>query len=470
VGIIFLLLLGTTAFIQKNILVGTADSAVALILLFNLIHLRKKHNYTMASIFGITVVALLFIYLFAKGENNNTAHLWYYTFPLFSFFLLGSKRGAIATLMILTMPVALFLFDKRLPFLAQYSFDFKMRFIPSFLVVVIFSYAFENIREKTQKQYRIKQREILTQTEELEKVNTELLREIARREKGESELRKAKEEAEIANQAKSIFLANMSHELRTPLNHIIGFSELLLDKKIGGLNEKQEEFLQDVHQSSNHLLSLINDILDLSKVEAGKSELNITEVKIGEILENSFSIVREKAVKHNIRLETDIDHIPDTVHADERKLRQVLYNLIVNAVKFTPNGGTVTLLGRHYNHAGMHEQFIENRNTPSAAAPTETVSYADAAEHRCNDGYVHISVVDTGIGLASEDLKRIFLPFEQVEHPVSKSYPGTGLGLSLCRNLVELHGGLIWAESEGPGMGSAFHFTIPIKREGSTNG
>ncbi|MDY6971148.1 MAG: histidine kinase dimerization/phospho-acceptor domain-containing protein, partial [Thermodesulfobacteriota bacterium] len=157
------------------------------------------------------------------------------------------------------------------------------------------------------------------------------------------ELKKAKEVAEAASLAKSDFLANMSHELRTPLNHIIGFTELVVDQNFGDLNELQKEYLNDVLHSSRHLLSLINDILDLSKVEAGKLDLDLTDINLAMILTNSLIMIKEKAMKHGIRLSTHIDGVPETIRADERKLKQILYNLLSNAVKFSPDGGEICL-------------------------------------------------------------------------------------------------------------------------------
>jgi signal transduction histidine kinase len=245
---------------------------------------------------------------------------------------------------------------------------------------------------------------------------------------------------EKSNQAKSEFLANMSHELRTPLNHIIGFTELVVDKNFGDLNKAQEEYLQDVLYSSRHLLELINDILDLSKVEAGKLELQPAIVKLRELLESSLTMVKEKALKHGIKLSNSLNGVPDTITADERKLKQIIYNLLSNAVKFTPNGGTVSLTAQSCKLDDS--RFSDMGNT--------------------NDSGVKITVTDTGIGINPDELNRIFNPFEQVETSKSRKFQGTGLGLSLTKSLVELHGGRIRAESEGEGKGSTFSFTLPI--------
>jgi signal transduction histidine kinase len=253
-------------------------------------------------------------------------------------------------------------------------------------------------------------------------------------------LREKNIELEKANKAKSEFLANMSHELRTPLNHIIGFTELVVDKTVGELNADQEEYLVDVHGSSKHLLSLINDILDLSKVEAGKLELKSSLVNIRDILENSLVMIKEKAFKHGIKITTAIDGIPESVDADERKLRQILYNLLSNAVKFTPENGSILLAAKRIYNSDKRIQDLSNSAT----------------------SYIQISVEDSGIGLKEKDLERVFEPFEQVESSSRRRFQGTGLGLSLTKSLVELHGGKIWAESGGEGQGAIFSFTLPI--------
>jgi signal transduction histidine kinase len=234
-------------------------------------------------------------------------------------------------------------------------------------------------------------------------------------------------ELEAASRHKSEFLANMSHELRTPLNAIIGFSEVLSERMFGELNEKQEEYLKDIHVSGQHLLSLINDILDLSKIEAGRMELELTDFNLPTTLDNALTLVRERAARHGIALTMSVDERVEQVRADERKIRQVVLNLLSNAIKFTPEGGR-----------------IEVRAVPVY-------------------GSVEVSVTDTGVGIAPEDQEAIFEEFRQVG-TADKKVEGTGLGLALSRKFIELHGGRIWVQSQ-VGLGSTFTFTIPIRQE-----
>lgn len=275
--------------------------------------------------------------------------------------------------------------------------------------------------------------------------------------------RAQKEAAEEANRAKSEFLANMSHELRTPLNHIIGFTELVLDKHFGELNEQQEDYLFDVHQSSKHLLSLINDILDLAKVEAGKVQLDLSEINLTIILKNSLSMVKEKALKHNIGIKTQFDSIPESIMADERKIKQIIYNLLANSIKFTPDNGQICV------SAASVPCSVRSGSRWDDPKSIDIVAEDDPAGGELNETRqipcIKIEVADTGIGINADDLERIFLPFEQADGSASRQYQGTGLGLSLTKKLVELHGGKIWARSGGKDKGSVFSFVIPIRSE-----
>ena len=276
-------------------------------------------------------------------------------------------------------------------------------------------------------------------TAKLSETNRMLKNEINIKNTVEKKLVEARLQADEANQAKSEFLANMSHELRTPLNHIIGFTELVLNPQFGELSEIQKDYLKDVHESSHHLLSLINDILDLSKVEAGKFELEPSFFDLSELIERCLTMVKEKAMKHSIQLNLENNCCSNSISADERKLKQIMYNLLSNAVKFTPEGGKITVKVQ-----GNDEKEVDRLNGG-----------------RDFNGDILISVSDTGVGLKPEDIDRVFNPFEQVNNTMSKQTQGTGLGLQLTKKFVELHGGKIWVESEGEGKGATFTFSIP---------
>jgi PAS domain S-box-containing protein len=250
----------------------------------------------------------------------------------------------------------------------------------------------------------------------------------------EAAIQHTKDAAEAANLAKSQFLANMSHELRTPLNAIIGFSEILADKTFGELNDRQLKYSNNILNSGRHLLQLINDILDLAKVEAGRVELMRNTFSVNKALSEVQTIVKTLANKKHIRLEFEAVSDLPSLFADEAKFKQVMYNLLSNAIKFTPDGGKVLVVASLQNAIA-------------------------------GDSFLRIAVTDTGIGIKVNDQERVFKEFEQVDSSYGRQQQGTGLGLALTKRLIEMHGGKIWVESEGvEGKGSSFIFLIPIPK------
>jgi PAS domain S-box-containing protein len=250
---------------------------------------------------------------------------------------------------------------------------------------------------------------------------------ISDRKRMESELVRSKEAAEFANRTKTEFLANMSHELRTPLNAILGFSEVIRDQMFGPVTAKYTEYARDIHRSGAHLLDIINDILDLSKLEAGKLDLHESDVAIGKLVEECFLLIRNKAAESKVRL---IDRVPERLpllRADARAIKQVILNFLSNAVKFTPDGGRVTI-----------------------------------AAKVCPKG-LQISVSDTGIGMTAEQIQIALSPFGQIDSKLARKHEGTGLGLPICRSLVELHGGTLDVTSK-PNDGTTMTATFPAGR------
>jgi PAS domain S-box-containing protein len=248
---------------------------------------------------------------------------------------------------------------------------------------------------------------------------------VTERKKAEDEMLRAKIVAENANRTKTEFLANMSHELRTPLNSVIGFSDMLLGGVGGELSEKQLRYLNNISNSGKHLLSIINEILDISRIESGEMTINIQKILLDEVYEEIHPILKQLADNKNIDFRISLEPEKTYVYADKVKLKQIFYNLVTNAIKFTEKGGSVLI-----------DSTIDGK-------------------------LVHISVIDNGIGIDSEGMKKLFKPFVQLDSSESRKYEGTGLGLALSKELVNLHGGHIWAESE-PGKGSTFTFTIPV--------
>jgi PAS domain S-box-containing protein len=267
----------------------------------------------------------------------------------------------------------------------------------------------------------------------------------------EQTLQQKNTQLEAASRMKSEFLANMSHELRTPLNAIIGFSEILRDGLMGEMTDQQRGFIGDIFSSGQHLLSLINDILDLSKVEAGKMLLDLEPVQISSLLRNSLSIVREKAADRRIRLTMDIAENLGSIQADGRKVKQIVYNLLSNAVKFTVEGGQVTLRAAQVGCENVGKLTTTTWN--GRRFPLVPNEFED---------YLEIRVTDSGMGISREGMEQLFKPFSQIDSGLARKFEGTGLGLAMVKLLADLHGGSVAVESS-VGEGSTFTVWLPMR-------
>lgn len=381
---------------------------------------------------GINLGLTGFLFLHAlllSGTRGYTVY-WLYIFPVVLFFLLGPYTGMLCNLIFLAgAAVVLFFLQGDLTGTVPLATTSAVRFLASMGVLILITYSYESVRERYRAEVKEKQRMLEEET---------------------AKLLAAKREAEQASLAKSQFLANMSHELRTPLNAIIGFTELLVERDAGELNPAQQQYLADVLQSSRHLLALINDLLDLAKVEAGRMDLDVGDVNLRELLDGSLIMVSQRARKQGIALETKLESLPVTIRADERKLKQILYNLLSNAVKFTPDGGRVTASGEIL--LRKNGRWLDRRGEGLPAS----IAGGDGS-------WLKIAVADTGIGIPRGDLERIFESFEQGDGSNTRRFQGTGLGLTLTRKLVALHGGVVWAESPGPNQGATVSFLVPLR-------
>src|SRR4051794_37035600 len=275
-------------------------------------------------------------------------------------------------------------------------------------------------------------------------------RDVTELKRFEQTLQQKNAELEDASRMKSEFLANMSHELRTPLNAIIGFSEVLRDGLVGAMSDKQRSFTGDILRSGQHLLSLVNDILDLSKVEAGKMLLDLDPVEVSSLFVNSLTIVREKAAARHLRLTLEVEDGLGSIMVDARKVKQIVYNLLSNAVKFTADGGAVTLRAARVPRS--HVGALGDR-PGRAFMPSENTF----------EEFLEISVTDSGIGIAADDLEHLFKPFSQIDSGLARKFEGTGLGLAMVKLLADLHGGSVAVESS-VGAGSQFTVWLPLRR------
>ncbi len=392
-------------------------------------------------IFSAKILMLLlgcfFIYLLASSGPRSYNVFWFFIFPPAAFYLMNRSAALLFTGLFIVVGSIVLLLQEHFFMVARYDAGFIIIFLSSFFIVSAISFALEAKRIECQQSAVRKQRSIVQKPTRAAEV---------------------KREHNLTNNAKSEFLANMSHELRTPLNHMIGFTELIVDQKFGKLNQTQREYLSDALQSSKYLFALINDILDLKKIETGDLELLISDIDVKMLLENSLTMIRERALNHGIKVSIDMNDVSMSLRADQDKLIQILYNLISNAAKFTPDGGAVTVSAKTVEVSCCRSDFKNGvKSLWTIQTPGDSEISADIELRKC----VEFVVADNGVGINPADLERIFEHFEQADGSSRKRFQGTGLGLSLSKKYVELHGGRIWADSEGEGKGSKFSFVIP---------
>lgn len=314
--------------------------------------------------------------------------------------------------------------------------------------------------ERAEAEVFVRAQEVARFNEQLQNTNTELRAREVRLRQLASELELANAEIteknlmlEESSRAKSEFLSNMSHELRTPLNAIMGFSELLRDGRIGPLSSRQQTFIGHIFNGGQHLLALINDILDLSKVDAGKFNLSMQPVDLPKLMEDCLCIVQHKAQIKRLLLCTESAMPVGTPCLDAQRFKQILYNLLSNAVKFTPDGGHVSVSVTRVN--AVHAASLIPGFVAGLRTPLPDGDFKD---------YLEIQVADTGIGMRHRDLARLFEPFTQIDHPYTRGMEGTGLGLAMVLRLAQLHGGAVAVSSE-PERGSCFSVWLPWREQ-----
>jgi signal transduction histidine kinase len=389
------------AFDERTASLVTLEGALASVLILAVYAFVRRYAVLWGLFAAVTVINLALVHLMLGGfKHGGMVGIWLLTIPLLTIVADSARRGLWWAFVVFGVVLAAGFADHLVsrpnnlppPFLTVFN-TLNIIGFASYLLIAVFYYVWR-----------------------VDVISRQVV------EEREARLR----QAEDASRRKSAFLANMSHELRTPLNAVMGFSEALDERLFGELNEKQSEYVKDIHASGKHLLSLVNDILDLSKVEAGRMELEHSDFDLPSAIESALALVRERAYRHGISLTIKCEPAAFTVRADERKVKQIVLNLLSNAVKFTPDGGSIAVSAR------LGERLAE------------------------------VSVADTGAGIAPEDQAAVFEEFRQVGDDSARKAEGTGLGLPLAKRFVEMHGGAISVRS-ALGQGTTFAFSLPLQ-------
>jgi len=454
IGIVNLAVLGTAAIIQDNLTLGIFDYSTGFFLAFIILYLRKTHRYALLSTTGVIIAGVLYVFLFISGGVSNTAHLWYYTFPLFAFFLLDSKKGTIATSILLIISIMFYLFQDSFPTLTKYSSDFMIRFVPSFLVVFLYSYIFERTKEKVYNIVNNKNKELAVTIEKLERNEAELKklhnelenrvieRTSALKEANEKLVKEialkneATQRAEAALKMKTEFLTQMSHEIRTPINSILSYTQLLKEETVGKIPEDLEFSFDMINNGGRRLIRTIDLILNMSEVQTGTYEVIKEESKlINDILLPLIGEFNTAAKAKNLELfivnKTNEEDV--LLEVDTYTETQIYANLIDNAIKYTDRGKV---------------QIIVYKNE---------FNYC-------------VDVKDTGIGICEKYQSSLFDPFTQEEQGYTRKFEGNGLGMALVKEYCNLNNIKIsFTSKKGNGTVFRLEFLTDSKIEKFTN-
>ena len=427
IGIVALVILGVLAFIQNNKPLGIFDFTLATSLIVLVVNLRITKNFDRTAFFGTTIGGFFFFFILTNGGVNNTASLWLYTYPLFTFSLLTSKKGLFTNIIMLIFLILFFSFQNDIEYVTQYSTDYIFRFVPSYIVIFLYSYLFASSREKTFKMLGDKNNKLektVVELEEKRECLTKLSNDLEKRVNERTvELLEAKKEAETSEKIKTEFLAQMSHEIRSPLNVVMNFIELIKSEVEDTISEEIKYSFQSIDSASTRIIRTIDLILNMTDLQLGSYEISVSEIDVEEMLNRVKREYFHTAINKNLELKLEIEFDKKIIASDEYALTQVVSNLVDNAIKYTDKG------------------------------------YIKIIGHLDEKDILIIKVEDTGIGMSEEFLPTLFHSFTQEEQGYSRAYDGNGLGMALVKKYCELISSEVSVISK-KGIGTTFTLKV----------
>ena len=428
IGVFFLIILGVLAFFQNSFFLGLFDLIFAFSLVLLIVYLRKTKKYNVVAITGCFLAGFFYVFILSTGGVSNTASLWLYTYPLFTFFLLKSKEGIIANTILITLTIIYFLIQNQFDFFTKYSSDFILRFIPSFLVVFLYVYLFADTRDKMFDTFNKKNLELEKAIKELEtneiqltKLSNELEQRVVER---TAQLGDAKKRAETSEKIKTEFLAQMSHEIRSPLNVVLSFIDLIRTEVGDDISEEMKMSFQSINSASYRIIRTIELILNMTDIQLGSYETLISEIDVTKMVTYIKDEYTQSAINKNIELTLEIKFSEEKLISDEYALGQIISNLVDNAIKYTDKG------------------------------------YVKIIVEKCEYDKICFKIEDSGIGMSEDYLPSIFNSFTQEEQGYSRKFDGNGLGMALVKNYCNIIFASINVKSK-KGIGTTFSLTVP---------